>query len=449
MLSLTAFNMIKTGAETNTRVFTPQKIVKEMLDALPPEVWNSKTTFLDPAVKSGVYLVEIYNRLMETPELIKDFPDEQDRAIHIYKNQLFGIAIDNFCCLMAQRNLYGHIGGESNIRFIDGYMSKVKDKDSKKYIDAVKKEFGEMKFGVIIGNPPYQESTGDGARAKPIYGKFFEKAVVLNPQIISYITPLRWCSADDKLSEFMRKRILTSQCVKIQNYSDSEDVFQNATISGGVGYFIIDANHNGETVIIENGVQSKHIFSNEKIFISSNVGRKIVSKISTEKTLDESIKIDSGFFGLETNEYGYAKKYDIFVRSSKAVGYLELHDIPKNQNEVSKYKVITGAMRNTGSMIINVPEILKPNEVCTSTYTVLEVFNTLEEAQNFVTYVKTKVFRFLISVTLNGQRVTKKNYQLIPMQDFSHPWTDEMLYKKYNLTDEEIDYIEKTIKPMT
>ena len=149
--------MIKVGAETNTRVFTPQKIVKEMLDALPPEVWNSKTTFLDPAVKSGVYLVEIYNRLMETPELIKDFPDEQDRAKHIYKNQLFGIAIDNFCCLMAQRNLYGHIGGESNIRFIDGYMSKVKDKDSKKYIDALKKESNNMQFDVVIGNPTYQD----------------------------------------------------------------------------------------------------------------------------------------------------------------------------------------------------------------------------------------------------------------------------------------------------
>ena len=262
------------------------------------------------------------------------------------------------------------------------------------------------------------------------------------------ITPLRWYSADDKQSILMRNSILTPKCVKIEDYSSSEKIFNDISIRGGVGYFIISDNHYDKTLIVEDSAESYYEFNSDKIFVSSAVGRSIVSKLGRDKTLDECVKIDSGFFGLDTNDYGYAQKLDIFVRSSKAFGYMNIEDINKNRSEVVKYKVITGAMRNSGSLVINIPELLKPNEVCTRTYCVLETFDSLEYAQNFMSYVKTKLFRFLISVTLNGQRVTKKNYQLIPMQDFSHPWTDEELYKKYNLTEEEIEYIEKTIKPM-
>ena len=128
MVNLDTFNSIKSAAETNTRIFTPKKIIKEMLDALPPEIWNSHTVFLDPAVKSGIFLLELFNRLMESPALIKDFSNEQVRKDHILKNQIIGIAIDKLSCLTAQRNLYGFINPNSNIRTIEKYMELVKTK---------------------------------------------------------------------------------------------------------------------------------------------------------------------------------------------------------------------------------------------------------------------------------------------------------------------------------
>ena len=152
MINLDIFNSIKADVETNTRVFTPQKIVKEMIEALPPEVWNSKTTFLDPAVKSGIYLVELFNKLFNTEQIIEDFPNEEDRRKHILTKQLFGIALDDFDCIIAQRNLYGHINTSGNIRTINGYLGKVKSKDTEEYIKAINKEFNMRKIQLVYTN---------------------------------------------------------------------------------------------------------------------------------------------------------------------------------------------------------------------------------------------------------------------------------------------------------
>ena len=94
------------------------------------------------------------------------------------------------------------------------------------------------------------------------------------------------------------------------------------------------------------------------------------------------------------------------------------------------------------------PFIGKPNSCCTETYLVLGAFDNEEQAKNFETYIKTKFFRFLVLLKKNTQNAARGVYEFVPLQDFSHTWTDEMLYKKYSLTEDEIAFIESMIRPM-
>lgn len=158
---------------SNSEVITPKNIVKDMVDLLPPEIFNPDAKFLDPAVKSGRFLIEIYHRLMDSP-LLAHIP-EPDRQKHIIENQLYGLATSATAATITRKALYGNPKIAGNIVYIDRYLTLMADKgtDFRKLIE---KEFGQMKFDVVIGNPPYQESTGEGSRAKSIYCDFVNKA---------------------------------------------------------------------------------------------------------------------------------------------------------------------------------------------------------------------------------------------------------------------------------
>lgn len=135
----------------------PIRMVHEELDKLPKEVWNSKTTFLETQCESSLYLCGIFDRLMECDKLIKEFPNKQERAEHIFKNQLFGIAVDDFKCIVSQRTLYGYIGRYDNIKCIENYSELIKNKNNKIINKAIKNRFGKKKFDVIIAKPTNQQ----------------------------------------------------------------------------------------------------------------------------------------------------------------------------------------------------------------------------------------------------------------------------------------------------
>lgn len=103
---------------------------------------------------------------------------------------------------------------------------------------------------------------------------------------------------------------------------------------------------------------------------------------------------------------------------------------------------------NGDYQVISSLQILEPNEVCTETYIILNTFQSNQEAQNMQTYVRTKFFRFLLLQALSSIHITKESFAFVPLQDFSHSWTDEMLYKKYGLDENEIAFIESMIRPM-
>ena len=208
-------------------VFTPPKVVNNILDQLPNDIWkNEEIKFLDPVSKSGVFLREITKRLIIGLE--KKIPNLEKRVNHILTNQVFGISISELTSLISRRSLYfsktanhklsivSFDNEEGNIKFFKFSHKWNKENGRCEYCGVNKNmyqreegyetyafsfihrkdpnEFFKMNFDVIVGNPPYQMSDGGGTgdSAKPIYNLFVEQAKKLKPTYLSMIIPSRW-----------------------------------------------------------------------------------------------------------------------------------------------------------------------------------------------------------------------------------------------------------------
>lgn len=176
------------------------------------------------------------------------------------------------------------------------------------------------------------------------------------------------------------------------------------------------------------------------------------------KTLDKQV-CSYNYFAVRSYERGTKIKKsinDVVLLTSQGKGFYPLSDISDRDKILNKYKVIiTYAMsggnkptQNGDYQVISSLQILMPNEVCTETYLVLGIFEDKSKAMNMCKYIQTKTFRFLLLQALTSIHITKDSFQFVPLQDFFKPWTDEELYKKYGLTDEEIQFIESMIRPM-
>ena len=486
---------------SNDEVFTPPTVVNQMLDMLPAELFSSSTTtFLDPVSKSGVFLREIAKRLMEG--LKKEFPDERERANHIFTKQLFGISITELTSLISRRSVYCSKSAngkyslctefkdeQGNIRFKDTehqfkngkciYCGASEDVFGKKvrgnleshayefiHLDNPKKLFPKnMRFDVIIGNPPYQLSDGGGAgtSAMPIYQKFVEQAKKLNPRFLSMIIPARWYSGGKGLDEFRNSMLNDKHIRCLVDYMDSNDCFAGVDIAGGICYFLWDRDNKGlckVTGITKQGIEETYRYLDEySTFIRQANAVNIVHKViqSKENTMD-SVVFSRKPFGLDNGYVGKKEPFTDCVElfGSQGLSYIHRDEIPQNVDLLNKWKVIASKASAQGGRadkdgmrkVIPKVEVLPPGTICTESYLLISHFDSEEMAKNASTYVKTRFFRFLLSLKVITQNISKESFGFVPLQDFSHPWTDQMLYKKYGLTEEEIAFIESMIRPM-
>lgn len=323
---------------------------------------------------------------------------------------------------------------------------------------------GEMKFDVIIGNPPYQISDGGhGISAKPVYHHFVQQAIKLEPKYLVMVIPARWFSGGKGLDEFRKNMLTDSRIREIHDYPDATAIFPNVQIKGGICYFLWEKEYNGECKV--NSYNREGLVSSmcrpllEKSadsFIRYNQAITILHKVRPDLSSGSVSEYVSSRkpFGLTTTFRGKSVNSagDIKVYQNGGIGWIEEEKILLNRGWINKYKVLV-PRAGSGSdsfphTILGRPFIAEPGSVCSETYLVAGTYDNPEEAGNLITYMKTRFFRFLVLLKKSTQDATSKVYKLVPVQDLKEPWSDEKLFKKYQLTKDEKDFIGSLIKSM-
>jgi site-specific DNA-methyltransferase (adenine-specific) len=486
---------------SSDEVFTPPQLANRILDLLPAELWNDKkATFLDPGCKSGVFLREITKRLDQGLE--KQIPDRQNRINHIFKHQLFGLAITELTAVLSRRSIYcsktanGKYSvcevfenAEGNIRFRrvehtwmngrceycgankEGYERGAElESHAYAFVHTHKPtELFNMKFDVIVGNPPYQLSdAGYGESARPIYHLFVEQAKKLNPRYLTMIIPSRWFAGGKGLDAFRDAMLHDHRISHLVDYPKLYDGFPGVKIRGGVSYFLWDRGYNGPCSVQTMwdgeplGPPLKRRLDAYDVLVRRNEAVSILDKVRTyrvrgkpESTLDARVSSRKPF-GLPTNFHGAGSskglKRPVKLYGSQRVSWVERSVIEQNADWVDDWKVLTTAVQGTSAAVetkfLSNPIIAGPKEACTETYLVAGRFDNEKTAKRYAAYLRTRFVRFLVSLRKATQHANRGVYAFVPDIPLNRTWTVEKLYERYGLTPEEIAFIESTVQPM-
>lgn len=324
-----------------------------------------------------------------------------------------------------------------------------------------------MTFDVIIGNPPYQLGDGgNNASATPIYNMFVTQARKLNPFYLLMIIPSRWYCGGRGLDEF-RNMMLEDECLQyIYDYKKSSDCFPGIRNGGGICYFLRNQRYKSLYVSIANHVEGEnaHWISRKKLdfglnfFIRDNKVYEIVKKVMKMKEPSMAeIVYSQKPYGFRTNftDFIDTGKVKLYTKKSKrGYEYITEDQITKNKGDLDKWKLVTSRSTSVpeedNGQVLRMSQtfIVEPQAVVTESYIVICVSKNKTIVENCYSYLKTMLFRLLCQITIVSPDVSQRTFTLVPLQDFSKPWTDEDLYAKYGLTDEEIAFIESMIRPM-
>lgn len=464
---------------------------------LTDEAFKTDTHILEINAKTGLYplyaAASLYYRqlmLLNDQQAGKfNLRDEQAIWRNVLKNNIFVIAKTPMAKTITERTLCGFKDYEVNTKYIQNIVENAK-KDIDEEAKQIKEEFNNMKFDVVIGNPPYQESDNSGSKgsAKPIYHYFVRLAKKLNPSYISLITPSVWFTGGKGLNDYREEMLNDSHIKYISNYITPKEIFPTANLRGGVNFFLWDKNYNnkirGVTIdtiknskLIETGKRSLKL-ADLDVLISSNLSFGILNNLITNNLISLDINDSKNFssivsvrnpFGFNTNfkkdkefhidKNGLLNPVKIYA-SGGVIGFVERNLIDKNVEWIDKIKVLTPFANNIGTDLNdnNLNTIIAlNNSIATETFLVIgaNMNLTIEEAKNISKYLKTKFTRFLISMAKANQNGTRITYRFIPMQDFSNnsdiKWSesltniDNQLFKKYMLSEEEVEYIKESI----
>lgn len=507
------------------RVFTPKGTVERMLDMLEdenPDIFkSSRRKFLDPYSKSGLFLSCIVKRLFSN--LRSNFKSDEECVQYILANQIYAWSPTPPLRKSTINTVIGFMRfdrehySQKDKRDLEEHFLNYDPLDAEGNIDNIKvnehitKCWGEnMKFDVIIGNPPYQlndngqraEGAGVNASASPLYHKFINLARNLKPNYISMVVPSRWMVSGKGLGAF-RKDFLGDHRIRVlHDYPNSKDVFPNANIDikGGVCYFLWDQYYNDKCqycVHSENGKVCVDKFLDEDgdVVIRfpelSNIRNKVwahptlkgaTGEQDDPKRLSEIVSVRKPY-GLPTDTISHPEKYNLppmydtpeaatkdgqcpleifgLIRNKRVKRYLPYdYPIKTGRDKIKKWKVFVPEAYGCGAIGEQIPSPIlgSPIQVCTETFLRYGAFDTRQEAENALKYLKTKFFRCLVGVYKNTQHTTRRVYVDVPMQDFTAnsdiDWgqsvanIDQQLYKKYKLNKVEIAFIEEKVKAM-
>lgn len=490
---------------SSDEVFTPPTLANQMLDLLPEELWSDPNArFLDPACKSGVFLREIAKRLDQGLE--GQIPDRQERINHVLRNQLYGMAITELTALLSRRSLYCSKTANGKYSVCDSFGkseqgnilfprvehtwkngrcafcgtrqsgSSSLDRGTELETHAYTfihtdspEEIFDMQFDVIVGNPPYQlEDEGFGNSASPIYHRFVEQAMKLQPRFLTMIIPARWFSGGKGLDDF-RDRMLKEQRLRnLVDYPKLYDGFPGVKIRGGVCYFLWDRDYRGPCTVQTMwdgeplGPPVARPLNAYDVLVRRNEAVSILDKVRSfranskpEATLDLRVSSQKPF-GLRTYVHGADSPEGLAspvkLYGSQRITWIERAEFEKNVEWIDLWKVLMTRVQGTSAavetMFLGKPVVAGPGEACTESYVVAGTFESREGAENYAAYLRTRFVRFLVSLRKPTQDAAKDVYAFVPDVPLDREWNDEALYKRYGFVKDEIAFIESTVRPM-
>lgn len=492
----------------NEKVITTSSTVRKIVDLVSPEIWrNPNARILDPMTKGGEYLKECALRLWDG--LKGTIPDKNERRRMILHECLYGMATEEICAQISRRTVYC-AEDATNHRCIERFERREgniifqqckhtydkigkctacgcrKNKENDQYAypflhmdPPFRIERNEkMEFDLIIGNPPYQlMDGGHGPSASPLYHKFWQRAVDINPREIVMVIPARWYTGGRGLDDFREAMLRDKHIEELHDFLDSGECFPDNKIAGGVCFIKWKRNHQGDCLITQHHQSREYpeqkrrpLDSGFGIFIRKemdvNMARKIVERITEtgEGTLDQVVSAARPF-GLRTYYKGKKKgKYALLCRNSisnwnnpnsSTRRYVDLKDITSGKGLIDKWKIAISAASGAGKQydktgrrsILSVVETLKPEEICTETYLTIGPYKNKKETELMKKYLDTKFVRYLIGVKTHTQHFKQATFSLVPNIGHKKEWTDEMLYNRYDLSEAERKEIEQSIKP--
>jgi len=332
-----------------------------------------------------------------------------------------------------------------------------------------------MKLDAIVGNPPYQVMDGGAqASASPVYNLFVDISRRMKSHYISMIMPARWYAGGRGLDDF-RNSMLTDKCIKrLDDFTNPELVFPGTNIRGDICYFLRDTDYDNSSNLVRvvthgnDGAMSDTLrpmlIDGTETFIRDEKAISILSKVrcNASEFMENWISPlrPFGFRGYFVNDDAYKSTPDdlldpiVCIGKGRQKGYIERVLIKVHSEWVDNWKVIMPRANNIGTELNddNLNAFVgSPQTICTESYLVIGGGMKLTEVDclNICRYLKTKFARFMHRMAKSSQDATSKTFSFVPLQDFTKSWTDEELYAKYGLSNDEIQFIESMIKPMT
>lgn len=464
--------------------------------AVTADVFSPDTHLLEINSKSGLYPLylayNVYRSLLRneltSPENLAEHQALWDKAV---ADNIFVICKTLMAKSITRRTLLGFRNGKTNMLASDDLINKIKNQPElfiKKVQDLVGKN---VKIKAIVGNPPYQVNDGSGASddaSNPVYQDFVNISKDINPRFISIIMPSKWMVGGKVVLKPFRLSMMSDKHLALMvDYENDREIFPSAHNDGGICYFLYDSEYDKDGYLryilhLANG----HILSSCRTLSDGNAdivirdGRRlsIIEKVSYDKNRFKEIVSLTQPYGIRKDLFNSPERYpDAHLSDSpfngsvkiygvkgikggakRTEGYITFNTITKNASTVDKYKLFFTTSYSTNAT--NPPQSIigNRNEICTETFLLIGPFSTQEEQLNCKKFFDTNFFKILIFFGRGTMQVSRDVFRFIPMQDFTAnsdiDWSksvaeiDAQLYAKYNLSDEEISFIESMIKPM-
>jgi hypothetical protein len=460
-------------------------------DQLTENVFSYQSRVLEINSKSGLYPLyisySIYrNRVKQihsdkAPETLT-IEEQQTLWDDTVSENVFVICKTPMAKSITKRTLVGFRNAKVNTRYFEDLVRQITQRPDD-FISKVKKgktywksnSDNSMKFNAIVGNPPYQITAEGGNRSIPIYNHFVEISKKMNPEVVSLIIPSRWMAGGLGLSDFRQSMLQDKRMTTLVDYPDSNQIFPGVEVKGGICYFLWKSDHQGKCSVTT--IRGEEIYGPVQrtldkydVLVRDSLSVKILDRIlsNDEASIIEILSVDK--------EFGWTSNFSEFSpievkgfiplhyieKTKRRIGWISRNDITKSSNLIDTYKVLVPKAGSDGGkkipdIVLGKPLIAENPSVCTQSY--LFFYTTSKvEAMNLERYLRTKFFRFLVSQRKITQDATRSTYQWVPIQDFTQgsdiDWSrnvheiDAQLYSKYQLSNDEITFIERMIKEM-